>query len=83
MTNLLVVISTYCNVGGSTGPASTLANANSPTPQITINAVTTFTCNSGYQSYRLGNPPYYECLNGGSSVGIWSSTYFSCICTQK
>ena len=77
---MYLVISPYCNIGGTTGPAPTLAFANSPTPQITINSVTTFTCNNGYQSYRLGIPPYYNCLDGGSSVGIWSSVYYTCIC---
>lgn len=71
-------ITTYCNVGVS-GPAPTLPNANTPVAQTGINAVTTFTCANGYQSYLLGTSPYYTCLDGGATSGIWSSVYYSCI----
>ena len=69
----LTVIPTYCN--SATVP--TLANANAPTPNQTVNSVTYFTCNPGYQSSGA-IPPYFSCTAYNTTSGNWSDVTYSC-----
>jgi hypothetical protein len=70
-----VTIAAYCN----SSLAPIIANANTPTPQTSVNAITTFTCNAAYEStgYQNGASPYYVCLPG-SSIGVWSPVTYGC-----
>ena len=66
----------YCN----TSSAPTIANANNPTPQTYLYAITTFTCDAAYEStgYQNSASPYYVCLPGSSSTGVWSPVTYGC-----
>lgn len=76
------VIPTYCD--SATIP--TLSNANSPTPNQTVDSITYFTCNNGYQSTGAV-PPYFSCNAFNTTSGSWSAVTNSCqskqsICNQ-
>lgn len=67
---MCIVISNYCDFA----TAPTLSNANSPTPQTTIGATTSFTCSFGYKSSISPSNPYYSCQHSTSTTGTWTSS---------
>ena len=68
----------YC----PTASAPTIANANIPTPQTSVYATSTFTCNGAYQStgFQTGVNPNYVCLPGTTTTGVWSIVTYGCQC---
>ena len=68
----LLAISIYC-----TSPGPTLSNANLPT---TVNSalgnINSYTCATGYTTSGP-TEPYYTCLAGNATNGIWSAPAYS------
>lgn len=71
----------YCNPG--TAPAS-VANANTPLPMTQVNATTSFTCNSGYESSIAPATPSYSCIVNVTGVGggVWSPATVTDTCNR-
>lgn len=75
--NLCLVNPQYCF-----SPGPILANANTPTPQTSLGATTTFTCNNGYASSGGAVSTFYTCKSSSSIEGSWSSVTFACVSTM-
>lgn len=73
---LLIVILDYC----ATSPAPpTILNAPIPTPNQTVNSITYFTCNNGYQSNGGSSQPFFTCNPYTATAGSWSTgVTYSC-----
>jgi hypothetical protein len=46
----------------------TLSNVDAPTAQVTIGAITYFTCDVGYESTDSTTNPHYTCMSNRSLV---------------
>lgn len=75
---LYIVISPYCD----TATAPTIANANSPTTDLTVYGTTSFTCNFGYASSGGTINPYYTCDPFNSTNGMWAAVLYGCECAH-
>ena len=65
----------YCPL---TPSAPNLPNADTPTAVRTVNDVTSFTCNFGFESSGGATSPFYTCQTNTVSAGSWSGVTLTC-----